>query len=298
MKYKWVLATALISGFAIFMNAFSVAKFDPFVFTTLKNSFVVIGLLAVLYLGKQTKYLKTISIDDWKKLIVIGIVGGSVPFLLFFWGLKNSSAVTAAFIHKTMFIWVSLLAFVFLKERLTRKQIAGAGALLIGLFMFAGYPQLTFGLGELAVVAATLLWSIETIISKKVLATVKPTIVAAARMGFGLFVLIPFISLTSGFPALSINHYAWLLITGAFLLGYVFTWYHGLALVKASEATAVLLLGSVITSILSWAFLAKEIEFMTFLGIGLMLLGLTGMTKSLEVFEHVHRVPSKSPVRE
>ncbi|MCK4328152.1 MAG: DMT family transporter [Candidatus Diapherotrites archaeon] len=304
MKYSWVLATAFISGFAIFMNAFSVAKFDPFVFTTLKNAVVAAALLGTLLLFRDFDYLKKLPLEAWKKLFAIGLVGGSVPFLLFFWGLKNSSAVTAAFIHKTMFVWVSLLAFVFLKEQLTRKQLLGASALLAGLFVFTGTPALAFGLGELALIAATLLWSIETIISKKALATVKPRVVASARMAFGLLVLIPFLAVNNLLGvafALTPMHYAWVLVTSLFLFGYVWTWYHGLALVKASEATAILLLGAVITTALQWAFLAKEVEFLTFAGVVVMLAGLSAMTgvstKFLDALRNVHSslFPSASP---
>ncbi|MFC2175257.1 DMT family transporter [archaeon] len=301
MKYTWVLATAFISGLAIFMNAFGVSGLNPFVFTTLKNAVVASALVGALLLFRDTDYLKKLPLEAWKKLLAIGVVGGSVPFLLFFWGLQNSSAVTAAFIHKTMFVWVSLLAFVFLKEKLTRTQLAGAAALLAGLFVFTGMPAITVGLGEIAVIAATLLWSVETIISKKALATIKPRVVACARMAFGLLVLVPFVLLTGGSFALSITNYAWVLVTAVFLFGYVWTWYHGLALVKASEATAILLLGAVITTTLQWAFLSREVEFMTFVGIVGMLGGLSLMTvstKSLEAFKHVHFVPSQSVVKE
>jgi uncharacterized membrane protein len=41
------LAAALVSGISIYINKFGVAQVkDPFVYTTVKNSAVVIGLLA------------------------------------------------------------------------------------------------------------------------------------------------------------------------------------------------------------------------------------------------------------
>ena len=49
---------------------------------------------------------------------MIGVIGGSVPFILFFNGLAMASAPSAAFIHKTLFVWVVLLAVPFLGERL------------------------------------------------------------------------------------------------------------------------------------------------------------------------------------
>jgi len=65
---------------------------------------------------------------------LIAIVGGSLPFLLFFTGLSLASAPSAAFIHKTLFIWVAFLAVPFLGERLGWAQICALGVLL-GTFM-------------------------------------------------------------------------------------------------------------------------------------------------------------------
>ena len=52
-----------------------------------------------------------------------------IAFLLFFSGLAMASAPTAAFIHKTMFIWVALMAVPFLGERLGLVPVAALGAL-------------------------------------------------------------------------------------------------------------------------------------------------------------------------
>jgi len=300
--YHLVLLTALVSGFSVFINALGVAGFDPFVFTTLKNTAVAAALVALLYLAGKPKKLAALSGSDWKKLFAIGITGGSVPFLLFFWGLKASNAATAAFIHKTMFVWVTVLAFAFLNERLTRKQLIGAAALLAGTFIFAA-PALQLGLGELAVLAATLLWSIETIISKKALTNIAPGIVAASRMAFGLVVLVPFLAATGSLASvftLSTVQWQWVAITSLLLLGYVWTWYHGLAAVKASAATAVLMLGSVVTSVLSWAFLAKGMQPLAAIGALAMIAGaiaLANIPIPVEVFRGVRGVPSESPVK-
>jgi len=300
--YHLVLLTALVSGFSVFINALGVQGFDPSLFTTLKNACVAAALVALFYLAGNHKKLLALSKGDWAKLFAIGVTGGSVPFLLFFWGLKASNAATAAFVHKTMFVWVCLLAFAFLNERLTRKQLVGAVALLAGTFVFAA-PALQLGLGELAVLAATLLWSIETVISKKALSNIAPGIVAAARMGFGLVVLVPFLAATGSLASvltITTVQWQWVSVTAVLLLGYVWTWYHGLAKVKASAATAVLMLGSVITSILSWAFLAKGMQPVAVVGALVMIAGaiaLANIQFPVEVFRRVHGVPSESPVK-
>ena len=98
----FVLGTALISGVSIFINKFGVKGFDPFVFTSLKNLAVAMLLLSGLIIQTRFRELRQLSRKKWEKLIMIGVLGGSIPFLLFFAGLKIASAANAAFIHKTL----------------------------------------------------------------------------------------------------------------------------------------------------------------------------------------------------
>ena len=109
-------ATALISGISIFLNSYAVKALpDAGLFTTLKNGFAAAALFAVavpvLRMRRQTLTINRQTVG-W--LTVIGIIGGSIPFLLFFTGLSIASAPSAAFIQKTLFVWVALLAVPFL----------------------------------------------------------------------------------------------------------------------------------------------------------------------------------------
>jgi len=115
---KLALAAALISGVANFINKFGVGLWNNAAsYTTSKNivaAFLLMGSLALL---KRFPRLKTLSAKTWVKLIVIGIIGGSLPFVLFFQSLTTLSALEASFIHKTLFLWVALFSYPFLRER-------------------------------------------------------------------------------------------------------------------------------------------------------------------------------------
>lgn len=248
-----VFATAMISGVSIFVNKFGVGGFDPFVFTSLKNLSVGLALLAGITLFTRFHELKTLSSRQWLSLVAIGILGGSVPFLLFYAGLTTASAATASFIHKTLFVWVAVFAFLFLGERLSRSQLLGAVALLGGLAIFSGFST-DVGTGELMIFMATILWAGELVLSKNVMKGVSPLTVMWSRMFFGSFVLVAFLAFTGrlgGIALLSMEQWSWVGLTSLFLLAYVATFYSGLSLIKASEAAAVLLFGSLVTSLLS-----------------------------------------------
>jgi drug/metabolite transporter (DMT)-like permease len=73
-------------------------------------------------------------------------------------------------------------------------------------------------------------------------------------MFFGsIFILIYliFTSQSSQIFALNSKQIIWVLITGVILLFYVLTWYSGLKYISVSKATAILLLGSPITTALN-----------------------------------------------
>ena len=101
-KLHLIFLTAIISGFSIFINKFGVSMGNPYVFTFLKNSAVFVFLFSLILLFNEFKHFKKLKKQDWMKLITIGLVGGSIPFLLFFKGLSLITSAKGAFIHKTI----------------------------------------------------------------------------------------------------------------------------------------------------------------------------------------------------
>lgn len=263
-----VLSTALISGFAIFINSWGVKEFDSSVFTALK-SFVVAALLLLTILLCQKGVFLTLKLKDWLKLVLIGFVGGSIPFLLFFQGLKMTSGVQGSFIHKTMFIFVFVPAFLFLKEKVNYKLFLAGLLFLLGNVLFLRMFAFKVGIGDVLILAATILWAIENIISKHTLKSLSGTTVAFGRMFFGLIFILIFlfftgkISLVSSFTVPQIG---WILITSVILYGYVMTYYNGLKLIPVSLASSILVLGSPITTILSFIFFGKGVAILQIIG--------------------------------
>ncbi|HEX3265067.1 MAG TPA: DMT family transporter [Candidatus Limnocylindrales bacterium] len=248
------LATALISGVSIFVNAFAVKQVpDPAVYTTLKNGVAAVLLLALAIFATRPGEVRAIRPRSWAALAVIGIIGGSVPFVLFFTGLAQASAPSAAFIHKTLFIWVALLAVPFLGERLGLAQVGALGVLLIGQALVLTPAGVTWGSGETLIALATVLWAVEAIVAKRVLGSVPSSIVGAARLGIGLVVLVAYLAFTGKLAlvaSLQVQQWAWVVVTGALLGGYVATWFAALQRAPASLVTAILVLGAPVTATL------------------------------------------------
>ena len=247
------LGTALISGVSVFLNGFAVRQFsDPATYTTLKNAVAAIILIgAFIAAGGMPRRLGS---RRWLGLAALGLIGGSVPFLLFFTGLAQASAPAAAVIHKTLFIWVALLAVVLLRERLGAWQIGALGVLLVATLLIQPPAGVSWGGGESLIALATGMWAVETILARRLLASVPPLVAGAGRMGFGLVILVGYLAVTDRLgiiATLGLVQWAWVLGTGVLLAGYVATWYGALRRAPAATVAAVLTLGAPITAGLS-----------------------------------------------
>jgi drug/metabolite transporter (DMT)-like permease len=268
---------ACLSGISVFVNAEYVGKVaDPTVFTTAKNAVAALVLLAFLARGRaRTAPTAPLGRRGWAGLVALGLIGGSVPFVLFFEGLaRSASPVQAGFVHKTLVVWVALLAVPLLRERFTVLH-AGAVVLLIAgeVALVGGLGGLHLGAGEGMILAATLLWSVEFVLAKRLLRDVAWSVAATARLAIGVVLLVGFVGLSGRLDELAgmgTRQWRWALLTGLLLAAFVATWYAGLARAQAVDVTAVLVFGQVVTALLSAARGGSALPDVT----GLVLLGL------------------------
>lgn len=273
------LATALLSGVSVFVNSFGVKRVpDPFVFTTAKN--LIVAMLLVVGIGSwiARDEFKRLSASNWTKMVILGAVGGGIPFLMFFYGLREASAPSAAFMHKTLFIWVTILAIPILKERLGAMQVTALVILLFG-NLAVGFRASTFEFGkpELFTLGATMIWAVEAIVARKFLSNGMSTMVAAVgRMGFGAIVMLGFVLVTGrgeAFVSMNVSQWGWVLLTSVFLLAYVVGYYSALKSAPATVVASVLVLGSVVTSGLHFAFNNRTYEPVQVAGLAILLVG-------------------------
>jgi drug/metabolite transporter (DMT)-like permease len=257
------LVTAVTSGVSVFVNDDAIKHFpDATTYTTAKN-LVAAAVLCGLWLatGRRVRRLR----DDQEGpptrprwgLLAVGIVGGSVPFVLFFEGLARSTSVPAAFIHKTLVVWVALLAIPLLGERFDRWHAGAVGALVVGQALLVGnVAELRPGGGEAMILAATLLWAVEVVLARWLLHGYASLAVGAARMGIGVVALLAWVVVSGrgdDLAGLAPHQWGWALLTGGFLVGYVATWFAALARAQAIDVTAVLVAGVLVTALLDAA---------------------------------------------
>jgi drug/metabolite transporter (DMT)-like permease len=254
-------ATACISGVAIWVNGHAVSHFaDASVYTTAKNAVAGV-LLLVLALSWPARLEPAPTPIAGRRrvlgLAAVAVVGGSVPFVLFFEGLQRAQATQASFIQKTLVVWVVLLAVPLLKERVRWPHLVAIAFLVAGQAWLVGSAgRIAFGGGEAMILAATLLWAVEIVLVKRLLTGISPRLLAAARMGLGTALLVGWLGVSGqagALVSLDATQWRWIVLTGLLLTGYVATWYAALARAYAIDVTAVLVFGAVVTAALAGA---------------------------------------------
>ncbi|MDP1688846.1 MAG: DMT family transporter [bacterium] len=256
------IITAIISGFSVFLNKFAVDFWkNSSVFTSAKNIFVAL-MLSVIVLGFNRANLLKLNKKDWYKLAFLGLLGGSIPFLLFFKGLTLIPAVNAAFIQKTLFVWVAILAFSLLKEKIGRAQLMALGVMLLSVVLLGIPAKIQFGYGEFLVLIAALMWSVETLYVQKLMKNISAMTAAWARMFFGSIFLMGYLA-TQGtvsqiIPTSSAQLF-WIAVSSVFLFAYITTFYSAIKYASATYATSVLVIATPITIILNYTFTSGKL---------------------------------------
>jgi len=249
--------TAIVSGVSIFLNGHAVRHFgDATAYTTAKNAIAGVLLLALAAApARRPAQARPAPVRAARAIAVVAVVGGSVPFVLFFEGLARAHATQAAFIQKTLVVWVALLAVPLLRERFRVPHALAVCLLLAGQAVIVGHAgTITLGTGEWMILGATLLWSIEVVYVKRVLAWIPPRTLAAARMALGTVLLLGWLAVSGRLGVLTsydATQWRWVLLSGLLLTAYVATWYAALARAQAIDVTAVLVFGAVVTAFLS-----------------------------------------------
>jgi drug/metabolite transporter (DMT)-like permease len=255
------LAASAVSGVALFLNGYAVKHVHatPTAYTTAKNVVAALALASVVLLRSGRASSTTQPAWDrpatWIGLAYVGLVGGGLAFALFFEGLARTSSTTAAFVQKSLVIWVVAIAMPMLGERVGRAQWAAIALLVAGaVALGAGHGGLGAGEGPLLVLAATLLWAVEVVVAKRLLISLPAHVVGMARMGIGAATLLAWLMATgrlSQLTHLDRSAWGWVLMTGVLLAFYVAAWFAALGRGRAVDVTAVLVSAAFVTAALS-----------------------------------------------
>ncbi len=227
--------------------------------STIVLASLLIGAIFFFLAGYRNKWkFRNLNKVPWSWLLLIGIIGGGLGFLFYFTGLSLTTGSRAAFLHKTLPIYVTVFAFLFLKEKITRKQNMALIVMLIGTLLLLSStinPSVFWqdpALGDILVLIGTIFWGVENTISRKALIREESSfVISFSRMFFGgafLFGVALLLGRLDVLMNLSQQQVASIIISSGFLFAYILFWYSAIRLINVSKAVLFLLLAPVIST--------------------------------------------------
>ncbi|HYM40282.1 MAG TPA: EamA family transporter [Thermoplasmata archaeon] len=252
-----VLVTVLVSGISNFVNFKAVQGTDVDAWIAVRNAAVagmLVPIAVLLSRGTRLRLRRT----DWLRLAAIGLVGGAVPFLLYFHGFQlaagEGGAATASLGYRSLFLVATVLGVLVLREKVPRRFAVAAGLLLGGNVLLLSLTGPVWTDGTAYVLLATVLWAAEYTLSKSALKSLPSGTVALGRMGFGAVFLVAYLGITgqaSSIAGFGSADWMNLAVSALLLFAFVTTWYAGLKTVDLSVASSMLVLAFPVTWCLS-----------------------------------------------
>lgn len=241
--------------------------------------FVVLG--AAVGLRRQFSLPKR---EDWFYLALLGFLGITFHQWLQSTGLVTSQATTTAWIVSSMPIFIAILGWLILKEKINWFQALGILIAAIGVLLVVTHGNLSslvsgkFGTpGDILILISAPNWAVFTILSRRGLKTYPAALMMFYVMAFGwLFSTILFLTGQGWGSIPNIATDGWLAIgfLGVFCSGlaYIF-WYDALKVLPVAQVGTFLFVEPVVTVIVSFLLLNEKISLAGILGGAIILLG-------------------------
>ncbi|MEC0227429.1 DMT family transporter [Paenibacillus alba] len=212
-------------------------QFSPLFLAMARLLFISLFLLG--YTRVRHRFV-AVGKQEWKLLILLGLIGVFINQWSFYQGLQTADPTTSALILALTPITTALLAALFLKEALTITMLAGSLVAISGVFLVVNNGgKLAFHIGHLWIFITMITFAISIVLVRLLARRLPPIITTlySTLVGFGTMVPV----VLAGGTGWNISHEAWawaLLIITAILMHGIVTliWNSQLQKVGAAKA--------------------------------------------------------------
>ncbi len=271
-----MLLAALWGASFLFMRM-GAGEFGPVALSTVRVGGAALFLLPMLLWRGQGGAIRT----HWKPIFIVGVTNSALPFLCFSYAALSISAGLSSIFNSASPLWGALIAWVWLKDKLTPARMVGLATGFAGVLWLvwdkASLHSDGSGLGVLACVAATICYGFSANFAKRHLGGVPPLAVAAGSQAAAALVLLPWAALS--WPGTTPSATAW---TAAGLLAVACTgvayvlYFRLIAHVGPANAIAVTFLIPMFAVLWGWLVLDEHITARMVAGCAVILAG-TGL---------------------
>lgn len=282
-SYLYLAGAMFIAGSAVVASKILAGSMPSFLATELGILVGLLFLIPLLFLVKKETFqtdLKTNAI-----LLIQALFGVFLYRIFTFVGLQYTTAANSGLITSCSPVIVALLAFLFLREKLTITRMIGILVVVIGMLAINIYPFLNSNMGSLNAVKGNLfillavlceaLFSILSKVSCKPMSALYRTTIITF---YAFILLLPFSvydGLQYDWAGIELSSVICVLYYGFFVsfLSYVF-WFKGIEKVPASNAAVFTSVVPVSSIVLSAVVLKETVMAVHMVGLGCVIGGI------------------------
>lgn len=276
--FALLLLLGLIWGSSFFLIKLGVSEMPAVWVATGRMSVAAVFLLIVLRL-RGLSLLRGWPV--WKWLFVLGLLNNTLPFTLIPWGEERIASGLASILNATTPLFTVILAhFLTTEDRLNRQKLLGIVVGFIGVIALVGADlrDLTRAStqGELAVIVSSACYALAIIIVRLRLRQFDFVAVSASQFLAALLLILPVVLVTPPPTSLpSLQAIGAVTLLGLLGSGVAYLIYYGLLQhLKATQVSLVTYLVPITAVFWGAALLDETLSPTTFLGLGLILLGI------------------------
>lgn len=257
-------------GASFIATKFLLDEISPETIISLRLILAIILLTVVALINKSDF---TINLKNHLRILLLAAVA-----VFHLWiqitGLKYTTAANTGWIIGTAPIFIAVLGFVFLKEKLNSGKVVGIIIAFIGLLLLVGKGNplnidLVKNVGDLLVLFSSFTWGVYSIINKKISLNYSPLMTILYLFILMALIIIPFnINQKTIDSVIYLSSVGWISILFLGLLcsgvSYVI-WAYSLREMESAKVGAYLYIEPFVTVITAWLLLKEEITILMLL---------------------------------
>lgn len=267
--YTWLTFCVMVWGSNFVFGKILVRDFSPTLLTMLRLLFIVIFLVGLFLYKKQ---FKRVEKSDLLAIIFLGVIGVFINQWSFFVGLQTADPTTSALILATTPILTSILAAIFLKEKLTIHMLMGSIVAIIGIYFVVtkgNLSSLHIDKGLVWIVLTMMTFAIMIIMTRLLSNRIDPLTITLYSNVVGLIVSVPFAFLLDNPLRISTEISDWSFLIGTAVVVHgiaTLIWNNNIRHVDASKASILSNLEPFVAMIVGLILLSKPITGAEILG--------------------------------
>ncbi|WHZ19409.1 MAG: Permease of the drug/metabolite transporter (DMT) superfamily [Rhodanobacteraceae bacterium] len=265
-----LLALAAVWGGSFLFLRIAAPKFGPLPLVDVRLALGALVLSPFLWRARRQ-----LAAAGWFKIMALGLVNTSLPFLLFAWSSERAPAGVNAIVMSMAVPFAALAAFAMFGERIGGRRLVGLALGLVGVVVLASDDVGGAGLGPAVAAGAggAFLYGASSNLVKRHFSGLPPAAVAAATLAWGAVLLAPFAAWQ--WPSAHVPAQAWfsLIALGVVCTGFAYAIYYRLIQrVGAPRATTVTYLVPIFGVLWAWLALGEPLTLSMAVG-GALILG-------------------------